>query len=607
MNLLPFKNRIMKNTDPSLINGPGKGACGSLLLGCLLVASCVRGFAVDGPPEVISYQGFLKDDTGAVITGENHEIVFRIYDAESDGNIEWSEFHTVTVDEGYFSVMLGLGGAVDGENGPDTADLSLASVFADSERWIGLTVDDDDEIEPRLKFLASPYAFTANEALTAKSAESVGDGFISISGTEDTGDVLISVEHDASFSGPVEFLADSEASLTAGTGVLRLGLESDENVILDRDEIQARDDGASSPLTLNPAGGNVVIGGVSDGSSILELKSNKGQSTSGDEGAFRIVHSTGLQLSMDPNEIEATSSGSGATLYLNRRGEGTVQTGGHLVVDGNHQIEGELIALGELDLRGGVTGDVVTTGALGGASLDVSGDVVVDDNAAIAGWLTIGNPVSWLNGDGSLTTTGEALIGGKITIDGVTDLDRFNPSTGERDDDFPVSGGGLVIGGGGEKYITIDTNEIQAADEDGDPSILYLNLEGGEVRANSVVLTSDRRKKKDIQTLQSGVLDRLMELRAKSFRYRYQEDRESASIGFIAQDVEGVFPNLVSRDEEYLALNYNSVGVLAVSGLQELREEKNREIRDLEEKNRNLEDQLKALLSRIDALEQRSQ
>ena len=461
-----------------------------------------------------------------------------------------------------------------------------------------------------MKFLASPYAFTANEALTAKSAESVGDGFISISGTEDTGDVLISVEHDASFSGPVEFLADSEASLSAGTGVLRLGLESDENVILDRDEIQARVNGASSPLTLNPAGGNVVIGGVSDGSSILEIKSNKGQSTSGDEGAFRLVHSTGGQLSMDHNEIEATSSGSGATLYLNRRGGGTVQTGGHLVVKGNHQIEGELIALGELDLRGGVTGDVVTTGALGGASLNVGGEVVVDDNAAIAGWLTIGNPDAWLNGDGSLTTTGEALIGGNTTVEGKV----FVESTSDSDTrDGEINGGGLIIGNLEGDNLAIDANEIQAV-RDGVATILYLNNEGGTVRVNGIAVTSDLRKKKDVQALTDGVLGRLMELEAKSYRYRHQDDDERARIGYVAQDVEKIFPNLVSSDGEYLALNYDALGVLAISGLQELRKVQDREIRGLvkrngflEERNRSLEDRLEALASRIEALEKARQ
>ena len=54
----------------------------------------------------------------------------------------------------------------------------------------------------------------------------------------------------------------TEASLT-GDGYLQLGAETGENIIADRDEIQARNNGAASNLQLNIHGGNVIVGSTS--------------------------------------------------------------------------------------------------------------------------------------------------------------------------------------------------------------------------------------------------------------------------------------------------------------------------------------------------------
>ena len=51
----------------------------------------------------------------------------------------------------------------------------------------------------------------------------------------------------------------TNASLTED-GYLQLGAESGENIVADRDEIQARNNGAASNLQINRLGGNVVVG-----------------------------------------------------------------------------------------------------------------------------------------------------------------------------------------------------------------------------------------------------------------------------------------------------------------------------------------------------------
>ena len=126
------------------------------------------------PPGQLSYQGFLTDANGVALstnTPRNYDISFRIYNAPSGGAAIWGEIQTVTIDRGYFSVMLGQGAAL---SGGEPWTNNLAGVFSGpdaSDRYIGMTVKGittpDSEIQPRLRLLASPYAFLAGKANNA--------------------------------------------------------------------------------------------------------------------------------------------------------------------------------------------------------------------------------------------------------------------------------------------------------------------------------------------------------------------------------------------------------------------------------------------------------
>ncbi len=150
----------------------------------ILLLSALTSFAANQTaPSRMSYQGYLKDGNGAALassTPTNYEIEFRIYDAASVGNVQWSEKQTVTVDKGYFSVLLGEGSVIGSEPRP-----SLSKVFAGataSDRYVGMTVKGvagNREIAPRLRLLAGPYSFLAQNARTAdhaKIADSLTDG-----------------------------------------------------------------------------------------------------------------------------------------------------------------------------------------------------------------------------------------------------------------------------------------------------------------------------------------------------------------------------------------------------------------------------------------------
>jgi microcystin-dependent protein len=131
----------------------------------------------------MSYQGYLVNGNGvplATNAPQNYDVVFRIWNDQSAGIRLWAEQQTVTVDKGYFSVLLGEGSPYSTE--PHT---NLSGIFAGadaSERYVEFTVKGigsgspaaDVTILPRLKLLSSPYAFLAKNAGALTSPNGAG-------------------------------------------------------------------------------------------------------------------------------------------------------------------------------------------------------------------------------------------------------------------------------------------------------------------------------------------------------------------------------------------------------------------------------------------------
>ncbi len=89
---------------------------------------------------------------------------------------------------------------------------------------------------------------------------------------------------------------------------------------------------------------------------------------------------------------------------------------------------------------------------------------------------------------------------------------------------------------------------------------------------------SDRNAKTDIESEQN-ILQRLMQLDVKNFRWKDCPESTPKTIGLIAQDVQPLFPNLVGEMpasngvEKHLTLKLGAFGVLAVGAVKELKVE----------------------------------
>lgn len=85
------------------------------------------------------------------------------------------------------------------------------------------------------------------------------------------------------------------------------------------------------------------------------------------------------------------------------------------------------------------------------------------------------------------------------------------------------------------------------------------------VTAAQFIETSDRRLKKNIKPIKKA-----MEFIRQLVGVTYvRKDSKEKEIGFIAQDVQGLFPELVSQQGKYLGINYSRLVAVLVEGMKE--------------------------------------
>jgi len=101
-------------------------------------------------PRVISYQGRISDEEGNPVADGTYNMRFRIYDAETGGNLEWdSGVQSVALDGGIFNVLLG-----------DAGQPALDMEFAE-EYWLVVTFNGVNQL-PRQRLTSVGYAYMAS-------------------------------------------------------------------------------------------------------------------------------------------------------------------------------------------------------------------------------------------------------------------------------------------------------------------------------------------------------------------------------------------------------------------------------------------------------------
>lgn len=136
-------------------------------------------------------------------------------------------------------------------------------------------------------------------------------------------------------------------------------------------------------------------------------------------------------------------------------------------------------------------------------------------------------------------------------------------------------------------------------------STLGNGFPAGTFTAAGLYVPSDRRLKTDIQAVSAGILDKFLQLKPVTYRYNAEASDAAHSLGFLAQDVQLLFPELVRQSSDrkgqkgYLSINYGGFGVLAVKAIQE----QQIEIENLKKENEVLRAKFDSLEARLQKLE----
>ena len=122
----------------------------------LAPASAALSLASD-PPTLIPFEARVTDSNGLPVDQNGATVRFRIYDSDVAGAALFDESQTLDIEGGLLGAMIGV-----------NASTALAPIFQqNSKLWLGITIDTDSEMVPRM-FLGS-----AGFALHAGTAEDV--------------------------------------------------------------------------------------------------------------------------------------------------------------------------------------------------------------------------------------------------------------------------------------------------------------------------------------------------------------------------------------------------------------------------------------------------
>lgn len=520
-------------------------------------------FAAVGIDPQIPFSGTLKDAGGGVLTG-TYNMEFRIYDVSAGGGALWSEtFSNVVVTDGAFNVMLG-------------SVASLASVNFNQPLYLGVKIGTDPEMTPRERIGASAYAFNAD---------------------------LLDGLHASSFmqtNVPIDIDTASENSLLTltqtGTGNLM-------SIWSNTDEIfSILNDGTLGDVSfsgnIQTADGKGIRLGNSDGGISLYV-----DALNLDLGKNVLMLGAYGDAYSDSVDITASSSLSftANAFNLNNQYDPSFSLGGDGFVT--------LTSSQSFDINA-VSGVQVLTGGLSvwgdpsffdaGIETGVGSVVLVGDQSEVR----FGTVSEALTLKYDLANSNNLLFGLDNIPGGQTYLNLIAP--GEMR--FVSNGGDgtapeLTIVGG--KVGIGNTNPQEALDVTGTIRSLALAGNGANIELYTDNLGnittdpfSDERLKANIVTIDNA-LDMVLGLRG--VRYEWKDTERFGTqkeVGFIAQEVQEIVPEVVRDTGEYFTLNIKNIVAVVVEAVKEL----NTKVEEYFTRTERLEREVADLHREIDAL-----
>lgn len=577
-------------------------------------------------PHLINYQGYLTDAVGEPLDGAM-PMVFTIYDTPTGSpGIWYSGSQLVNVENGRFTYQLGSVNQL-----PD-------DLFADTVRWLGIRVGSDPEIAPRTRLVTVPYAYRvaslegAGGGVINGSLGVLGDGsklgsnpnrhtaeppilfspfigagwpagfnppspprtgFIHV--YDAAGNNVIDLDGSTGrvgigTSGPEAMLqVEGAVFMLGGTGDADLdgGVLAPDLVLmvdyltlgtlLAPGEFAEADIDGDGRVTWDDAAilTRILFQAESKAQAVRNINSSYGAfSTGGD--VFYVRGWAGIGTTTPTVELDVVGD---------IHASGTITSGSSITIDGtNHEItstsgmisfvDEDLVTIGDVGIgtlspeaKLHVDGNVFLLGGNGDA--DLSGSVNAVDLARIVNYLNqtvFLTPSEYaeadMDGDGRVTWDDLAILNrflfqGDSKTQAVRNINGSYGAMSSPTDGFYVRGDvGIGIASPSQK----------------------LHVVGNICYTGTIGACSDARYKKGVTTL-SNSLSQVLQLRG--VRYEWKQDEfpsqnfdDKTHLGFIAQEVEQFFPEMVMTDNNgYKSVDYGRLTPVLVEAIKELKAE----------------------------------
>ena len=201
------------------------------------------------------------------------------------------------------------------------------------------------------------------------------------------------------------------------------------------------------------------------------------------------------------------------------------------------------------------------------------GPLRVCNNSTGSSTMNRGSNAIQLGPKSQRTSTANLYYGG-ITWNGLMNYSNGNPYdlaphvwVGSKYKDFPGSERssfvvGVKSGVGNDGSGTNIPQERLVLDYSGN-----LNITGTFTAAVDVIAYSDKRLKENIKSIKNP-LEKVLKLKGINYN-RIDDENKIDKIGFIAQDVKKILPEVVREDENYLGINYGNITAILVEAIKE--------------------------------------
>jgi hypothetical protein len=327
--------------------------------------------------------------------------------------------------------------------------------------------------------------------------------------------------------------------------------------------------------------GNLII--LSDGGEVIDEVEDDDPDPANELQAFRLNGNTLEMVPLEDGDLSITlPTGGGSETPWQTTGQdiyfdaGDVGIGTNSPSDKLH-VAGDTRVVGDLTVRSGTNNRVLLDGGSSGGEV-----AVFDKDNRKVGFMRSADNNNWNDPQGDFGYLELFGPNGNTNV-----ILGFVGSSTEQDR------GGIGL------YNEVENNSwwiSPGSSGEADLGLYYQSgssfLQRGEFSRNNGMYStiSDRRVKENFSVL-SNVLAGIKALNPMNYNYIFDQDKKP-EIGFIAQDVEKQFPQLVNQMDGYLGVNYSGFSVLAIKAIQEQQE--------IIEKQQSVIDQL---LERVTKLE----